>query len=142
MYLIVSASTANARARVTPALDAMPRLHAMLQVVTTFLLICVTWVFFRARSIPDALYILGHMKPIGVAQALAPVPGGATYLLMSTGLIAVMLVLEFSQGGRELGQYLAARRWPVRWAVVYAICLLIVLFGKFQNQQAFIYFQF
>jgi D-alanyl-lipoteichoic acid acyltransferase DltB (MBOAT superfamily) len=42
-------------------LDGLPRLKIALSTLTTFVLVTFAWIFFRAASINDALYIVSHL---------------------------------------------------------------------------------
>ena len=103
-----------------------------------FLLTCLTWVFFRAQSIDQALYII---RRIVVPDGLGL---GSVALKFAVGkglmLIAILLVCE-----------LISFRVPIRQRLLNStpmtlvsgvICLwVLALFGTFGGN-AFIYFQF
>jgi D-alanyl-lipoteichoic acid acyltransferase DltB (MBOAT superfamily) len=42
-------------------LDRLPRLKIVLSTLTTFVLVTFAWIFFRAASLSDALYIVSHL---------------------------------------------------------------------------------
>ena len=42
-------------------LDKLPRLKAVISILTTFSLVTFAWIFFRASSLNDALYIVSHL---------------------------------------------------------------------------------
>jgi D-alanyl-lipoteichoic acid acyltransferase DltB (MBOAT superfamily) len=111
----------------------------VLRMAATFLLICVTWIFFRARTLGDAWAILrrlalGPWPRAEVAAALSPV----TTLFP---LLALFVAIE----------WLARRRWyplhwptlprPVRWAGYTALLWFALALSRSQHG-AFIYFQF
>lgn len=62
-YFVLSALTESARARLASllGLGGWPRLRAALSTLTTFALVSFAWIFFRAASLSDALYISGHL---------------------------------------------------------------------------------
>ncbi|MFZ5859010.1 MAG: MBOAT family O-acyltransferase [Chloroflexota bacterium] len=62
-YFVLSALTESARARLASllGLGGWPRLRAALSMLTTFALVSFAWIFFRAASLSDALYISGHL---------------------------------------------------------------------------------
>ncbi len=109
-------------------------------ILLTFALTLLAWVFFRAESIGHALaYIAGVFSTSFFSIPQFEGVGGATRALCLAGaFIAVEWV------GRE-EQYAIARlgqgwKWPVRYAMYYAIIFFIVWFGG--KEQEFIYFQF
>jgi len=113
----------------------------------TFLLICAAWVFFRARSVGDALYILRHAIDLSglLRPSLLLGPGGLTtsrsQLLGAFVVIAALLGLDALAEKQNV--LVAIRRQPVwfRWAIYYGVGFAILLMGRFGAQQ-FIYFQF
>jgi alginate O-acetyltransferase complex protein AlgI len=130
-----------------------------LQVALTFHLICFAWIFFRARSLGDALYTVRHLVS-GLPASLAKVAEGRElesllYLGQGAGQFAFVLVLLASGG--LLRAYLhrvggiaeiaeaevADSSWQFTWVrtAVYAVMLyLIVFLGT--TMQSFIYQQF
>jgi D-alanyl-lipoteichoic acid acyltransferase DltB (MBOAT superfamily) len=63
IYYILSELTASLRQRLVSllGLSGWPRLRAALATLTTFALVAFAWIFFRAASLSDALYIAGHL---------------------------------------------------------------------------------
>ena len=58
-------------------LDRLPRLQAAIAMLTTFLLVTFAWIFFRAASLRDALYIIQHLGS-----------GWKSYLVQSWAILA------------------------------------------------------
>jgi D-alanyl-lipoteichoic acid acyltransferase DltB (MBOAT superfamily) len=108
----------------------------------TFHLILITWVFFRAASVSDAMTILSR-----VAQRLTTLPRPLTERVVSMQvfplvvLVAVLMLVEAVDEGRPIWERLNARPMAVRWAVYYAMLLALVIFGSWNFRQ-FVYMQF
>jgi D-alanyl-lipoteichoic acid acyltransferase DltB (MBOAT superfamily) len=142
-YLVVSHGTETFRARIrtVSGIEGMPRLKAALQILITFHLVLIAWVFFRASSTPEAFRILGWMvrgRPIAEYAEL-----GVSIFDLGLGVAAVV-ALEIFQWATRHGEFPAwVRPQPIwiRWPVYYTLLLLVALFGTFSSQQ-FIYFQF
>lgn len=143
VYLVIGRFTEGARQRVadTLGLSRVPALQGALARLTTFALICVAWVFFRANTLGDAWFVLTHLAHdwnwhrIGTEQFLL------RQLPIAVTGIVVLETAQYIHAHWPLP--LQVRRWPVlpRWAV-YATCIVgILLFGVYQQAQ-FIYFQF
>ncbi len=98
-----------------------------------FLLVSLTWVFFRAPSLPVGLEYLGGILTLQ--------SGGWQGLTFQVLVIAGVL-LPFEVVSRFAGDDLRplAWRWPVR-GLLYA-CLAWLVFGGIGAQRTFIYFQF
>ena len=103
-------------------------------VLITFALVMLTWVFFRATSVRSALLIL---KKIGTLSPFEPLktPLNSVEMWFSLLLIGFLLLKE----SRYL--IIPTRSTPRFFALIGVITLLTYLFGVFTSNQ-FIYFQF
>ncbi len=130
-----------------------PRCRAALQVVTTFALVAVSWVFFRAPSLPDALYIISNL-PAGflglfdvgfvATHLLTTAVLGTSVLFLALRLFAVvfMEVVEFlSRRETSLYAYMLRLPTPLRLGAYQVVFLWILMLGYF-GEKMFIYFQF
>lgn len=112
-------------------------LYSAACVVATFHTVALLFIVFRAPNMTDAVYLLGHLWPV---ESTAVDLSGFDWVL-SVGLIALMLGVEWRMGEESPRAYLMRMAEPVRWVVVSCLFLIAVLFGVY-HQQAFIYFQF
>ena len=69
LYQVISVMTRGLRERATAAVRMPPAVRTLLQCVVTFHLILVTWVFFRATSLADAVTVLSR-----IAESLVGLP--------------------------------------------------------------------
>jgi alginate O-acetyltransferase complex protein AlgI len=108
----------------------------------TFHTVLIGWVFFRAKCLSDAFYILWHL--LGVL-----LPGQQKLLFgvrpieiaVTAALAALLLTTERLLHSAQWRSWSVVQsRWQ-RWSVYYAALLIILIFGKF-NSYEFIYFQF
>ncbi len=134
----VEALTSRARTRLLGRLPA--RVADRLNNVVTVVFYSLSCVLFRANSISDALYILGHAF-VGIGHA-APIGAkrmfGRQYHILLLGLVFGALVLGRWWTRRRP---VAARPTWQRWPVYYAVIAAIVILGLFQVNQ-FVYVQF
>ncbi len=148
-YLISSIWTHNLRqtvCRVT-TLDRYPTLHKYVKVAITFPLVCVAWIFFRAKGVHDAWFILTHLQNvhrgfhlIGAWQLLQM--GLSRYdLTVAVVAIIIMESLHAIQRHCKIRHMLAEKPIWLRWSVYYVLVVGIIFFGVFE-QRSFIYFQF
>ncbi len=150
-YLLFAIWTKEARQKWAEAigLTRVPRFRKVLQVLSTFSLICFAWIFFRAAQLSDALYIVSHLFD-GIGRIMEP--GYAMGVITSLGLsitdlqiaaaaIIVMEAVHLRQRRTEIRALIL--QWPAwkRWALYYAMAFAILVAGKYGNQD-FIYFQF
>jgi D-alanyl-lipoteichoic acid acyltransferase DltB (MBOAT superfamily) len=110
--------------------------------VLTFHLILVTWVFFRAATLGDALTIVervGHSIRTLPAALFTRI--GTVEVAWSIALIAGLLAFEVMEEARPLRERMITRPLYVRWGVYYALVFGIVIFGRWDLRQ-FVYMQF
>jgi alginate O-acetyltransferase complex protein AlgI len=121
-----------------------PSVETALKIFFNFNLVCFAWIFFRAKSISDALYIIQHLfRSLEINASL--------YNLMPFGwydwLIALLAIFTMEGVHYIQRKYGSIRevilRQPVwlRWSVYYALIMVIFMFGKFGAGE-FIYARF
>jgi alginate O-acetyltransferase complex protein AlgI len=115
------------------------RLPAAVRVAFTFLLVLVTWVFFRAPDLPSALRYLGSMTGAGEAPAGAALIGGLVYqpYYLLTFLAAAVVTWASPQTwdwSRSIS--------PIKAAATAALFVLSAVMLTTQAFNPFIYFIF
>jgi alginate O-acetyltransferase complex protein AlgI len=114
----------------------------VLRAFITFHLIGIAWVFFRAKSIGDALTILKK-----IATHLADLPGliprypFTSEHYLGFGLILFLLTVEIVDERRPILQRLQMSPTWLRWGVSYAAIFALLVLGRWQAKE-FIYMQF
>jgi alginate O-acetyltransferase complex protein AlgI len=114
----------------------MPR---AMRVATTFGLVLVSWVFFRAAHLPEALAYLGRMFGYGAATAGAPLLSGvllSPYLLVSFALAALVV------WGAEQSWTWTREMTPVKIALSLALLVVAIAALSTQDYNPFIYYIF
>jgi hypothetical protein len=115
---------------------------AVLRAVITFHLIAVSWVFFRAASIHDALLVLQKIGArLNELPSLLAIYPFTAEQLAGFGLIAFLLGYEIIDERRPVFQRLAAAPVAVRWSTYYLLIFALLLLGRWQAKE-FIYMQF
>ena len=151
-YLVFGIVTAQLRKKIKSVLniDKINWLNNLIKVSTTFTLVTIAWVFFRANGVRNAIYILKQL-PYSLSEAyfflttgnlyLGKADLSVVYLLLCLFLIIFLETVQFLHSKYDLLKSLNERPIYVRWAFYYAMVLTIIYFGMFENRQ-FIYFQF
>ena len=118
----------------------LAQLAAML---ATFHLVCLAWVFFRAESVSDALYVVTHLfRGLELRTSFGIGAGGVYELAIAAAAIALMEVVHLVQRRHgSIRDLLRGQPATLRWGAYYALATVILVFGKFGSLQ-FIYFQF
>lgn len=118
--------------------------------LATFVLICTTWVFFRAASVRDAFVVLGrigsdavHARAAGVGADLVHLAVDRKRLAITLAATVIVLVVDAAAARREThpAELLGRTNAPIRWGTYFALAAALVLGGIYGRQQ-FIYFQF
>jgi D-alanyl-lipoteichoic acid acyltransferase DltB (MBOAT superfamily) len=114
------------------------RLYTLLQILITFGLICITWVFFRAATLSDAWLILQRICTAG-----GPLfADWSAVMLYSLGAILFLVAVEYKdEFHRGSLSFMNHRLAVVRYGTYTTLIMAILLFGVFDGGQ-FIYFQF
>jgi len=131
-------------------ISAKPPKKNIFNVCLTFILVCFTWIFFRADNIRDGIYILAHLfrgaghwnEPQYIYQTLSGMGVTILDMLIDAGLIIIIILLDLFAGDDFVIEK------SRRVLGVFSVMLLAVLFiltmslSKFYNGGQFIYFQF
>lgn len=141
-YLVFSAITTNFRGRLIniTGINRLPLLYKMIQITSTFILVCIGWVFFRANNISDAFYII---KTIFGKWSFNLNFGGVgkAHLIIAVFSILLLELIQLIQKKTNNNLFINEKTLIIRWGAYFAMILLILFFGVFENVQ-FIYFQF
>jgi alginate O-acetyltransferase complex protein AlgI len=151
LYLLCGIWTKDIRLRLVSItrIDKMPFAHKTLRVLFSFALICIAWIFFRSKSLPDAWYIVTHLCR-GLGDMLSI--NGVKFIFSGLGLanydfataiaaICLMETVHLVQRSGNITARIAKLPFALRWATYYGIVAGIVYFGVFESSK-FIYFQF
>ncbi len=144
-YLIFSVLTKKIKNRVLNKFffKKNSSLFGFFQILTTFILMCVTWIFFRAQNLHDAFYVIQHIfigfkiQPGGYNLGL-----GQFQVLLSFVFILILIIVEIYTFKDE-NEILFVSRKPawIRWPLYYSLICIIICFGEF-GENNFLYFKF
>lgn len=114
----------------------LPSFSELGQMLLTFALTCLAWVFFRARNTSEALDYLSGLFDASIFQ----VPNLQIVPLLA--LITLQIITEWVQREKQHGLEFATdhRYRSLRWCSYLALCILIL--SHFGEANTFIYFQF
>lgn len=113
----------------------LPSLKEIFQILSTFLLTCFAWIFFRAGSVSQAVLYIKNI----FSTTIFSVPSHFPYKIIV--LIGIMIVIEWLNRTRFHG--LEIRRFNpwIRRIMYVSIVIIIFRYASFGNHE-FIYFQF
>jgi len=113
--------------------------------ILTLSYVILSWVFFRAINIPDALYILKQL-PLSFINIFQLSKRPDTFLHQQPVaacffLIVLLEIIHFWAKGNRIELFISNQPKILRWGIYLLLIFSILVFGTFDNKQ-FIYFQF
>lgn len=155
-YLVIGNSTRQHRERIKRSFGLMQDqwVNNAMQIGITFVIVCFAWIFFRSRTLHEALYVATHLFT-GIPDQIRLVLSNANnmrdpiiYLgkgkwvfALAIGSILAMEGVHLMQRHNRMRRMLSEKPAWVRWPLYYGLVVSILLFGVF-NKTSFIYFQF
>ncbi len=150
VFLVIGRITGKARASIKKALHLENKFGNLLSMAVTFILVCLTWVFFRANTISDVFYIFSHLFDNAsmwftrqYAYELLTTTGLNLMEIKIIVLALIFLVLsECFSGEEQVYDCIERRNIAVRFLFYIILATFIIGAGVFYNAGEFIYFQF
>ena len=146
-FVLSSLWSMNVRSRLSHFMgfEDFPKVSRCLNILTTFCLVCFSWIFFRANSLSDALYVSTHLFS-GTGRVLSTdflLGQRVEDLVMAILAICVLCASDYILRYSDTVDMLLNKPVWFRWTAYYALLGSILLFGKFGDEaHQFIYFQF
>ena len=145
IYMLSSISTQNIRNKFNQkiGITEYPRIHKVIKILIVFILVSISWIFFRASTISDAWFMLTHLfTNLSFDIFAMNLKVSKANLILSFFFIFVMEVVHFVQSHQGIrSQFLVKLPVYIRWGIYLFLILSILLFGVF-GEVYFIYFQF
>lgn len=116
----------------------LPTLKEALQIASTFFLVVIGWIIFRAETMTQAVEYLSAMV---TNKFFGSIPqNGITYLCYGIALLVVEWLQRDKQHALQFTNIKPFNYRLVRWGVYYLILIIITIYAG--SSQTFIYFQF
>lgn len=140
VYIVVERLSQDARDGAARALhlEHSP-VRTTINTVTTFFLVSFAWIFFQARSVPDALLLIRNLVRLdSTTDIYAPwaalTQATGREMALAWGLIGLLFLVHLGREGRLrlLSSSAAGQAW-VRWAVYLFLALSIMNLGVAQK---------
>jgi D-alanyl-lipoteichoic acid acyltransferase DltB (MBOAT superfamily) len=110
------------------------------QIFATFHLVCLSWIFFRAESISDALYCVVSLFKAGGGLA-SLVNNRMTDLMILVVMLSLLIVVSAASRRKEILRCWLDGFAVIRWTAYVALLTVLLLFNC-DSGKAFIYFRF
>lgn len=157
-YLVFAELTKNIRSSINKfsGITKFPKLFKIHQVIITFCLIALSWVFFRANHISDAVYILKNIftgffhdlrsvitNENNARLALLYLNKNKFTLIIAILPLLFMEMVYLFQRRQSIRAIVSTKPAWVRFSLYYGLILCILFLGQYSGkEQQFIYFQF
>ncbi len=117
-----------------------PTISETFQMLITYALTVLAWIFFRADSVTDAFVYIKRMTNSSLFSI--PTITYTKHLFWISVMLLVFLFFEWMGRDKEFAIEGLVKKWPMplRYAFYLCLSMIIVLFGA--KSQEFIYFQF
>ena len=125
--------------------------HFFLSILTvpfTFLLVCFAWIFFRAATIQDGIYVLKNMftgiSHVSVYIQDCALQMGLTFnhLVYNCLPIILLFLYDLASLKTDVIGFISRQRFFIRWPLYIFLLLVILLFSEKGVSTEFIYMQF
>jgi D-alanyl-lipoteichoic acid acyltransferase DltB (MBOAT superfamily) len=150
LYLAISFITKKVRRKIWKKLHIKKQslIRKTIQVSITFGIVTFAWIFFRANSISDALYIISHLftgwsKVFQLSGLMEAFHFGLLKKELAVGLISVFLMLLVHLFRKDLNfeEFISKQKGVLRWGIYLLLVFWILAFGD-AGAEDFIYFRF
>ena len=118
------------------------------QLPITFILVCFTWIFFRANNIQDAIWIISRLfwdasRPLSYLQTGITCLGVSSLAAMGMLLsVALLTAYDYASLKTDVINVISRQKFFVRWPAYVLLLIVIALFSPKGVATEFIYFQF
>ncbi len=126
----------------------LPKSFSWVGFVTTFVMVNLAWVFFRAHTFEQSLYIFSSFKNLDfdfIPKALALFAENNKFREFAISIVAsfpLFIILEILINQNDFNSLILSRGIILRWSFYLILAFGILIFGVLNAAPQFIYFQF
>ncbi len=126
----------------------LPKSFSWIGFITTFVMVNLAWVFFRAHTFDQSLYIFSSFKNLNfdfVPKALALFAENNKFREFLISIVAsfpLFIILEILINQNDFNSLILKRGIILRWSFYLILSFSILIFGVLNAAPQFIYFQF
>lgn len=123
----------------------------LIRMIITFVLVDMAWIFFRADTVTDAIYIIRNIVPTNLLKVFMNHSiydlglNHKNFMLAEFGIVILMLVDYTKYRGIYVKSVITKQNIVLRWIIYYGMIAFILIFGiwgEMYDASSFIYFQF
>jgi D-alanyl-lipoteichoic acid acyltransferase DltB (MBOAT superfamily) len=126
----------------------LPKSFSWIGYITTFVMVNLVWVFFRAHTFDQSLYIFssfGNLNLDFVSKGLALFAENNQFKEFTISILAsfpLFIILEMLISQADFNNLIITRGFIFRWSFYLILAFGILIFGVLNAAPQFIYFQF
>jgi len=126
----------------------LPKSFSWIGFVITFVIVNLSWVFFRANTLEQSLHILSGFNNLNfnfIPKACSLFAGNNEFREFAISLLVsfpLFLVLEIGINQSDFNSLILKRGTIFRWSTYLILVFMILIFGVLNAAPKFIYFQF
>lgn len=140
LYQVIGILTSKLREKI----KSNNKILSSLKIVFTFLLVTFAWIFFRASTFYDAIYVITNsFKNFDLnLMSLGLDKYNLIFMLAS---VVLVVVFDIKRLKVDLYKWLQERNIVIRWIIYFALIWIILIFGIYgpgYSENTFIYIQF
>jgi D-alanyl-lipoteichoic acid acyltransferase DltB (MBOAT superfamily) len=126
----------------------LPENFSWIGLGSTFLLVNLNWVFFRAETLDQSLQILAsfsNFNPDTFNKAITVFHANNEFREFVISILAALplfLIFELLIGKSDFNSLIVNKNMTIRWSIYILFALVILAFGVLSKAPQFIYFQF
>jgi D-alanyl-lipoteichoic acid acyltransferase DltB (MBOAT superfamily) len=126
----------------------LPARFSWINLIVTFLMVNLIWVFFRADSLSQSVHIFSSFTQLNfdfMPKALSEFGTNDEFREFALSLLVGLpffVIFELLIGETDFDQVMNKNGIVLRWITYFVLVLIILLFGVLHSAPQFIYFQF
>ena len=121
------------------------KIPKIIKIIVVFILVDFAWIFFRANSLNDAIFIIKHLFNFGMPIDFNIINTSLLEIFILLFSIIFVYILEVINTKFDLYGWLIKRNIILRWLFYYILIFSVIIFGIYGpgfSASEFIYFQF
>ena len=128
--------------------DKKGKVNRFVSTVFVIVFVCFAWIFFRAQSLSEAIYVISHMFT-GISEPLKYISDGILeagmtrprFIACVCGYILPLAVYDYFAKKTDVIEWISNRPAVLRH-LIYGILVVAVIFFHAIGEVSFVYFQF
>ncbi len=127
----------------------IPKVHNIIKMIIVISLVMFAWIFFRANTIYDAMYIVSNLfvnaknifNPSEIIRVIFNLGMRPAEVMITIAVVIVLISTSYLQTKINIITTVSQRPLIIRYGIYYALVMCLIIFA-YVGSSEFIYFQF